>query len=83
MGKESNNRGGLAVESDAKLGLLAGVAAVLVVAVVYFNKPLPMTAAGERVNLTTAADRPPTVPPASVGVPDRPSRPAKPKWDDD
>ena len=71
------------METDQKLGLLAGVAAVLVAAVVYFNKPLPVAAGGEQVGRPVAADRPPTVPPASVGLPDRPARAARPAWDDD
>ena len=68
------------METDQKLGLLAGVAAVLVVAVVYFNKPLP--AAGPVPSgAVGAVARPPAVPPASVGLPDRPAR--KPLRGDD
>ncbi len=70
------------MESDAKLGLLAGVAAVLVVAVVYFNKP-PARPTAVRANLPTTADRPPSTPPASVGVPGRAARPPAGRRDDD
>lgn len=70
------------MESDAKLGLLAGVAAVLVVAVVYYNKPAA-EAAAVRANLPATADRPPPTPPASVGVPARAVRPAAGGRDDD
>ncbi len=59
------------MESDQKLGLLAGVAAVLVVAVVYFSKPLPAVAA--EPPRTAAADAAPVLPPASVGIPVRPA----------
>lgn len=64
------------METDQKLGLLAGVAAVLVVAVVYFNKPLPVAAGGPQTRPAALLDQPPSLPPASVGVPDRPTRPA-------
>jgi hypothetical protein len=67
--------------ADQKLGLSAGLAAVLVVAVVYFNKPLPATAGGP-APAAPIAERPPTTPPASVGLPDRPAR-VKAGRDDD
>jgi hypothetical protein len=60
------------MESDAKLGLLAGVAAVLVVAVVYFQKPVSATQtnpAYEAASVNGTASAPPTVPPAAVLVP--------------
>jgi hypothetical protein len=63
------------MEPDAKLGLLAGVSAVLVVAVVYFNKPAPAPVAAP---VAPAVDREPALPPASVGVPDRPARRSNP-----
>ncbi len=72
------------METDQKLGLLAGVAAVLVSAVVYFNKPLPVAAGTQPAGLTAAADdRPPTVPPASVGLPVRPASYIPSARDDD
>ena len=58
------------MESEAKLGLLAGVAAVLAVAVVYFQKPAaagPTRADPAAVAGTPAS--PPGVPPAAVLVP--------------
>ena len=60
------------METDQKLGLLAGVAAVLVVAVVYFSKPQPAVAGGEPA--AAVVDGVPTLPPASVAVPARPAR---------
>lgn len=71
------------METDQKLGLLAGVAAVLVVAVVYFNKPQPVAAGGPPARAAVTADRPPDLPPASVGVPDRPTRTGRAVRDDD
>lgn len=62
------------METDQKLGLLAGVAAVLVVAVVYFSKPLPVQA-GDPPK-ATAVETGPTRPPASVSVPVGVTRPA-------
>ncbi|MCZ2340552.1 MAG: hypothetical protein LC104_01995 [Bacteroidales bacterium] len=62
------------MESDAKLGLLAGVAAVLVVAVVYFHKPVSPAQSDsvyEAAAITGSAAAPPTVPPAAVLVPVR------------
>ena len=75
------------MESDAKLGLLAGVTAVVMVAVVYFNKP-PATLAGTRPAsvVTASVDRPPAdppaAPPASVGMPTWYVRPTDPPRDD-
>ena len=66
------------METDQKLGLLAGIAAVLVVAVVYFSKPLPAVSA--EPPRTAAADAAPALPPASVAVPTRPPR--RPTADD-
>ena len=63
--------GGPIVEADQKLGLLAGVAGVLVVAVVYFGKPPQPLADPPR---PAAVDAAPLLPPASVGVPGRPAR---------
>lgn len=57
------------MDSDAKLGLLAGLAGVLVVAVVYFQKPAPETAAAgqpEPTALTGTAL-------AAPGAPESPS----------
>lgn len=63
------------MESDAKLGLLAGVAAVLVVAVVYFHKPVspahPDPSYEAAAMNAGTASAPPTVPPAAVLVPVR------------
>ena len=62
--------------NDSKLGLVAGVAAVLVVAVVYHNKP----ALGDATPVQAAigsATTPPAVPPAAVGVPTLPAAPAR------
>lgn len=60
------------METDQKLGMLAGVAAVLVVAVVYLSKPLPAVAAD--VPRAVAVDTTPTAAPASVGMPARPMK---------
>jgi hypothetical protein len=67
-------RRGTAVTNDAKLGMLAGVAAVVVVAVVYFQKPPASAAAGKPAAVGTTTT-PPAVPPAAVVVPQKgPSR---------
>ena len=59
------------MESDAKLGLLAGVAAVLVVAVVYFQKEPDTALPAPPAETAVVAGAPPTVPPAAVLVPSR------------
>lgn len=59
--------------NDAKLGLLAGVAATLVVAVVYFHKPALGTGPPAKVAVAGVGNAPPAVPPAAVKVPSRPS----------
>lgn len=54
--------------NDSKLGLMAGVAAVLVVAVVYHNKPA-LGDGGPVQAVAGNATTPPAMPPAAVGVP--------------
>lgn len=65
---------GAVVDSDAKLGLLAGLAGVIVVAVVYFQKPAP-TATGAPTGTALA---PPAVAPVAVGLPASGEVPAVP-----
>ena len=58
------------MENDAKLGMFAGVAAVIVIAVVYFQKPEAI--AGDPVKVVATAGNattPPNVPPAGMVVP--------------
>ena len=57
------------MESEAKLGLLAGVAAVLAVAVVYFQKPAPGPAPADPAAVAGTTAAPPGVPPAAFLVP--------------
>ncbi len=59
------------MQTDAKLGMLAGVAAVLVAAVLYFQKPASAEGAIKPADVGTRAV-PPGVPPAAVKVPPRP-----------
>ena len=59
------------MESDAKLGLLAGVVAVLVVAVVYFQKEPDGSMPALPVETAAVSGAAPTVPPAAVLVPSR------------
>lgn len=57
--------------NDAKLGMLAGIAGVLVVAVVYFQKgPAGIAASpADKAAVAGSATAPPTVAPAAVAVP--------------
>ena len=58
------------MENDAKLGMFAGVAAVIVIAVVYFQKP--EATAGDPVKVVVTggnATTPPNVPLAGMVVP--------------
>lgn len=71
------------MQNDAKLGLLAGLAATLVVAVVYFQKPTPATSPAAKVAVAGVGDTPPTVPPAAVKVPTQPAATAGKPWDED
>lgn len=59
------------MQTDAKLGMLAGVVAVLVAAVVYFQKPAVAEGPSKPADVGTKAV-PPSVPPAAVKVPPRP-----------
>jgi hypothetical protein len=64
------------VTNDMKLGLLAGVAGVLAVAVVYFPKGPAATAAPSVAVAGGSAAAPPGVPPAAVVVPPGKAEPA-------
>lgn len=55
--------------NDSKLGLLAGVAAVIVVAVVYYQKPTVNAASPTRGDIVGTPTAPPAIPPAAVVVP--------------
>jgi len=66
---DQSTLGGLSMPNDAKLGMLAGVAAVLVAAVVYYQKPASAEVPTKPVAGTRAL--PPGVPPAAVKVPAR------------
>lgn len=55
--------------NDSKLGLLAGVAAVIVAAVVYYQKPHVNAATPTTGDIIGTPTAPPTVPPAAVIVP--------------
>ena len=59
------------MENDAKLGMFAGVAAVIVIAVVYFQKPEASAAVGPAKVTATAGDSttPPNIPLAGMVVP--------------
>ena len=58
------------MENDAKLGMFAGVAAVIVIAVVYFQKPEATASDPVKVVATAGnATTPPNVPPAGMVVP--------------
>jgi|YNPBryunderm2012_1023409.scaffolds.fasta_scaffold28871_2 hypothetical protein len=63
------------MESDAKLGLLAGIAGVVIIAVVYFQKDpaiSPSTASPRAASVSGIAGtpiQPPSVPPAAFLVP--------------
>ena len=64
------------MSSDAKLGLLAGVSAVLLIAVVYYRQPQPTGSPPgptPQPKATTALPQPP-----AVSVVPRPSTPATP-----
>jgi len=69
------------MQTDAKLGMLAGLAAVLVAAVVYFQKPAVAESPGKPATAGTSAV-PPSVPPAAVKVPPRPVSKANADLDD-
>ena len=64
--------------NDSKLGMMAGVAVVLLVAVFFHNKPAVGTAYIGNDAAATAPERvhstPPLVPPAGVTVPENASR---------
>lgn len=55
--------------NDAKLGLLAGLAGVIVSAVVYFQKPTVPGDAAKPAAVTASRPTGPNVPPAAVVVP--------------
>jgi hypothetical protein len=57
--------------NDSKLGLLAGVAAVIVAAVVYYQKPQVNAATPIAGDLVGTPGAPPSVPPAAVIVPQK------------
>lgn len=66
------------MDSDAKLGLLAGLAGVLVVAVVYFQKPAPETAAAGQPEPTALTGTALAAPPAATDSPSTGRTPALP-----
>lgn len=68
--------------NDAKLGLLAGVAATLVVAVVYFHKPALTAGPPAKVAVAGVGNVPPAVTPAAVKVPTRPA-PNSRAWEEE
>ena len=60
-GGQGDGRGAMNMSSDAKLGLLAGIAAVLLIAVVYHRKPQTSPSPAGNMPATNGVNAPPEV----------------------